>query len=133
MSILLALVCIFLALVIAEEEFSIEKLNGYHSKDEVEQEVHDENVEHILEGVDDAIEDGLQLGNSFDGLERPEDAKHSKRLHRAQVFSAGTSPGISKVFFSVRDFPASFVIYFDLFKQIRPFPTSFFFLFIFSI
>jgi hypothetical protein len=65
---LLALIGILFALVVAEEEFSIEKLNSDHSKNEVEEEVDDQDVEHILEGVDDAVEDGLQLGHALDGL-----------------------------------------------------------------
>ena len=45
----LAHICIFLALVSAEEEFSIEKLNSNHSKDEVEEQVDDQDVEHVLQ------------------------------------------------------------------------------------
>ena len=89
---LLALIGIFLAFVGAKEEFSIEQLDRDHSEDEVEEEVDDQDVEHVFQGVDDAVEDGLQFGNPLDGLQRPEDAKDSQRLHRAQVLTAGTPP-----------------------------------------
>ena len=56
------------ALVGAVEELSIEQLDADHSEDELEEKVDDENVEHVLQGDDDAIEDCLQLRNSVDGL-----------------------------------------------------------------
>ena len=84
----LALVGVFLALVGAEEELSIEKLDSNHSEDEVEQEVHDQDVEHVLERVDDAVEDRLQLRDSLDGLEGSEHTKYSERLHGAQVLTS---------------------------------------------
>ena len=66
----LASVGIFHALVVAEEELAVEKLDAYHSEDEVEEDVDDEDVEDVLQGVDDTVEDGFQLGNPLDGLER---------------------------------------------------------------
>ena len=45
---LLAGVGIFHAFVVAKEEFSIKKLHAYHSKDEMEEEINDQNVEHVF-------------------------------------------------------------------------------------
>ena len=73
------------------EKLSIEELNGYHSEDEHEQQVHHQDVEDVLQGVDDTVEDGLQLGNPFDGLKRPQDAKHTEGLHSTKIFTSGTS------------------------------------------
>ena len=70
---LLAGVGIFHAFVVAEEELSIKQLHAYHSKDEMEKDVDDEDVEHILEGDDHAVEDSLQLGDPIDGLQRSQD------------------------------------------------------------
>ncbi len=56
---LLAHICIFLALVSAEEEFSIEKLNSNHSENEVEEQVDDQDVEHVFQRVDDTIKDSF--------------------------------------------------------------------------
>ena len=77
-----------LALVTAVEELPVEELDGDNSEDEVEQPVDHEDVEHILERVDDAVEDGLQLGDALDGLEGAEDAQHAEGLHRAEVLAA---------------------------------------------
>ena len=85
----LALLCILLALVGAVEELSIEELDGYHSEDEVEEEVHHQDVEHILEGVDDAVKDSLQLWDALDRLQRPEHAEDAEGLHGAEVLAAG--------------------------------------------
>ena len=87
----LALVGVLLAHVGTVEELSIEELNSYHSKDEVEEQVDDQDVEDVFQWVDDAVKDGFQLGNPFDGLKRPQDAKHTKGLHRTQIFTAGAS------------------------------------------
>lgn len=46
--------------VSAVQEFSLEELHGYHSKDELKQDVDDHDVEHIFQGVDDAVEHSLQ-------------------------------------------------------------------------
>ncbi len=58
----------------------------------LEQHVDDEYVEHIFEWVDDAVEDGLQLRHSFDGLEGPQHAENSKRFDRAQILSSRAPP-----------------------------------------
>ena len=90
---LLALLEVLLALVSAEEELSVEELYGYHSEDEVEEEVDHQDVEHILERVDDAVEHSLELGHSLDRLQRPEDAEHAKGLDRAQVLTRRAPSG----------------------------------------
>ena len=66
------------ALVVAVEEFSIKELHGYHSKDEMEENVDNEDVEHILERIDDTIKHRLQLGDSFDGLQGSENPENSE-------------------------------------------------------
>ena len=58
----------------------------------LEQYVDDEDVEHILEGVDDAVEHSLEFGHPLDSLERPEHAEHAKGLDRAQVLAGGAAP-----------------------------------------
>ena len=53
----LASVSIFHALVVAEEELAVEELDAYHSEDEVEEDVDDEDVEDVLQRVDDTVKD----------------------------------------------------------------------------
>ena len=89
---LLAGVGIFHAFVVAKEELSIKQLHSYHSKDEMEKDVDDEDVEDVLEGVDDAVEDGLQLGHPLDGLEGPQDPENPQGLHHSKVFGPRASP-----------------------------------------
>ena len=89
LKLLLARLCVLPALVRAVKEFSIEELYGYHSKDEMEEEIDNEDVEHILETVDDAVEDGLELGHALDGLQGPEDAQHAEGLHGGEILAAG--------------------------------------------
>ena len=60
---------IVFAFVGAEEELSIEELNPDDSEDELKEEIDDEDVEHVLQGDDDAVKDSLQLGHSVDGLQ----------------------------------------------------------------
>ena len=88
----LASVGIFHALVVAEEELAVEELHAYHSEDEVEEDVDDEDVEDVLQGVDDTVEDCFQLRNPLDGLERSEDTKNPQRLHHSKVFGSRASP-----------------------------------------
>ena len=90
----LASVGIFHALVVAEEELAVEELHAYHSEDEVEEDVDDEDVEDVLKGVDDTVEDGLQLGNPLDGLERSQHSQYSQRLDGAEVLTSRTPPDI---------------------------------------
>ena len=76
-------------------------MNSYHSKDEHEEQVDDQDVEDVLQGVDDTVEDGLQLGNPFDGLKRPQDAKDAKGLHRAQIFTSGASTESREIYICI--------------------------------
>ena len=101
-----------LRLVCAVEKLSIEKLqftaftqlfrlfylHSDDSKDELKEEVDDQNVEHVLQRINDAIEYSLgwgllcncsihskpylQLRNSLDCLERSQHSKHSQRFDR---------------------------------------------------
>ena len=57
---LLASVGILHALIVTVEEFSIKQLDGNDCKDEVEEEVHDEDVEHILQRVDHTVKHCLE-------------------------------------------------------------------------
>jgi hypothetical protein len=79
--ILLALIFRVFTLVGAEEELSVEKLHGYDGKDELEQDVHDQDVDHILQGVDDAIEDSLKLRHTLDGFQGAKHTQYSQRLN----------------------------------------------------
>ena len=81
------------ALVWAVEELSIKELNSYHSKDEVEEQVDDENVEDVFEWVDDAVEDGLEFGHSLDGLQGTEHTQDTQGLHSSQVLTTGAPTG----------------------------------------
>lgn len=63
------------------------RVPAYH----LEEDVDDEDVEHIFERVDDAVEHSLEFGNTLDCLEGPEDAEHAQRLDRAEVL-AGRAP-----------------------------------------
>lgn len=59
--------------VSAIEELAIEQLHGDDSENKLEQYVHDENIDYILQRVNDAIEHGLQLRYALDGFERTQD------------------------------------------------------------
>lgn len=93
----LALDGVFLAGVGAVEKLSIEELNSYHSKDEVEQQVDDKDVEDVFQRVDDTVEHGFQLGNPFDGLKRSQHTEDAKRLHSAKIFTSGASTAKAKL------------------------------------
>ena len=82
-NLLLASVRIFHAFIVAEKEFSIKQLHSYHSKDEMEKDVDDEDVEDILEAVDDTVKDGLQLGHPLDRLEWSKNTKNPQGLHHS--------------------------------------------------
>jgi len=57
-----------LAFISTVEEFPIKQLNSNDSKDELEQDVHNENIDDILQWVDHTIKHCLQLGHTFDGF-----------------------------------------------------------------
>lgn len=81
-----------LALVSAVEELAVEELHGYHREDDVEQDVDNKNVEHVLEGVDDTVKHSFQLGHAFDGLQWPQDSEDTQRFDGAEILSSGASP-----------------------------------------
>ena len=56
---LLTVLGIVLALVVAVEELPVEQLDSHHGEDELEEGVDDEDVEHVLERDDHAVEDRL--------------------------------------------------------------------------
>ena len=86
---LLAFLCGALRLVVAEEELPVEQLDADHGEDEQEEDVDDEDVEHVLQRDHDAVEDRLEGGHPVDHLER---AEHSEQLHRLQLSSRWRSP-----------------------------------------
>ena len=49
----------------------------------MEKDVDDEDVEDILEAVDDAVKDGLQLGHPLDRLEWSKNTKNPQGLHHS--------------------------------------------------
>lgn len=80
MKILLALLLRVLTLICAEEELSVEQLNGNDSEDKLEQNVHDQNVDDVFQRVDNAIKHCFQFRNTFDGFQWTQHSKYSKRL-----------------------------------------------------
>lgn len=56
------------ALVGAVEKFAVKQLNADYSKDELKQQINDQNIDYILQRANNAIENSFQLGNSFDGF-----------------------------------------------------------------
>ena len=63
------------ALIRTIEELPIEELNPNHSKDELKEDVDNEDIEDILERYDDTVEDSFQLRNAIDCLERSENTQ----------------------------------------------------------
>ena len=49
--------------------------------------VHNEDVEDILERVDNTVEHSLEFGHSLDGLERTEYAEHAQGLDCTKVLT----------------------------------------------
>ena len=68
-----------LACICAVKELSIEELNTNHSKDELKENVDNENVENILEGDNHTVKNSLQLWNSVDCLQR---SKYPEKFNR---------------------------------------------------
>ena len=85
----LALLRAVLGRVRAVEELPVEQLDADHGEDEQEEHVDDQDVEHILQRGDDAVEDGLQRGNAVHHLER---AEHSQQLHGLEVLAGLCAP-----------------------------------------
>ncbi len=84
------------AFVGAVKELAVEELDGHDGKDKVEEHVDDQDVENVLQRVDDAIEDGFELGHALDGFERSQDSQHSQRFDGAQILAGRASPELSK-------------------------------------
>ena len=74
------------------EKFAVEQLDGHDGEDEMEEHVDDQDVEDVLQRVDDAVEDGLELGHALDSFERSQHAQHPQRFDRAQVLTRRASP-----------------------------------------
>lgn len=89
---LLTFVLYIHTLIGAVEKLSVKKLYSYNGEDELKQYVHDEDIEHILEGVHNTVKHRLQLGHSLDGLERSQHSQHSERLDGAEVLAGSTAP-----------------------------------------
>ena len=68
---LLAFFCRPFTLVRAKEKFPVKKLHCNDSKNELEQDVNNEDVEDVLQRVDDTVEHSLQFGHTFDSFQRP--------------------------------------------------------------
>ena len=54
-----------LGCICAIEELSVEELHSNHGKDEKKEDVHNENVGHILERDHDTVEHSLERGNAI--------------------------------------------------------------------
>lgn len=76
-----------LAVIGAEEELPVEQLHSDDGEDELEQNVHDQNVDDILERVDDTVEHRFQFGHTLDGFQRSQHAQHSQRFDGGEVLS----------------------------------------------
>ena len=77
-----------LAEVCAVEELPVEELDADDGEDELEEHVDHEDVEHVLQRDDDAVEDGLQLGDPVDRLEGAEDAQELQRFQSLACWGA---------------------------------------------
>lgn len=60
----------------------------------LEENIDNEDVEHILQGVDDAVEHSLEFGHALDGLEGPENPQDPERFNGAEILSGGAPPAI---------------------------------------
>ncbi len=58
----------------------------------LEQDVHDQDVEHVLQRVDYTVEHSLELGHSLDCLEGPQDPEDPEGLDGAQVGPCAAPP-----------------------------------------
>ena len=81
-----------LAVVGAEIKFPIKQLHCDDGKDEMEQHVDDEDVEHVLQRIDNAIEHGFQFRYALDRLQRAQNAQHAQRFDRAQILTRRAPP-----------------------------------------
>lgn len=70
-------------LISTVEELSIEQLYSNYSKYKLEQDVHNQDVEDVLERVDYTVEHSLELGHPLNCLERPQHSQHTQGLYGA--------------------------------------------------
>lgn len=77
---LLARVVDRLAAVVTVEKLAVEQLHGNDGKDEMKQYVHNQYVYDVLQRVDHAIEDRLELGHALDGLQGSQHSEHPERF-----------------------------------------------------
>ena len=78
-------------MVVAVEEFPVEELDADHGEDEEEEEVHNEDVEDVLERDHDTVKHGLESRHSVDHLQGPQ---HTQQLHRLQFRSSRSAPEV---------------------------------------
>ena len=90
---LLAGFSIFHTVVIAIEKLSIKKLHSYHSKDEVKEEVHDQNVEDVFQRIYHTVKHCFEFWYPLDGLQWSKNSQNPKRFYHTKIFSSWTSSG----------------------------------------
>ena len=73
----------------AEVKFPVKELNGNDGKNELKKPINHQNVQHILQGIHDAVKDRFELGDPVDGLERTQHTQYTKRLDGAEIFGLG--------------------------------------------
>lgn len=82
------------ALICAVEELSIEQLDTDHSKNELKEDVDNQNIENILQRNDDTVEDSFQLGNSVDCFQW---SQYSQQFDRLEFLASRSSTEIVKI------------------------------------
>ena len=90
----LTLLGIVLALICAVEELSIEQLDANHSKNELKEDVDNQNIENILQRNDDTVKDCFQLGNSVDCFQW---SQYSQQFDRLEFLAGRSSTKMVKI------------------------------------
>lgn len=88
---LLAFIFGKLALIRAVEELPIKQLNSNDSEDELKQDVHNEDIDDVLQWVDHTIKYCLELGHTFDSFEWTQNSQNSEGFNSWQVLSCFAS------------------------------------------
>ena len=57
----------------------------------LEQDIHNQNIEHILQRIYNTVKHSLQFWNSLDGLQWSQHSQHSKRFYGAKILAGWTS------------------------------------------
>ena len=83
-----------LALICAVEELSVEQLDANHSKNELKEDVDNQNIENILQRNDDTVEDSFQLGNSVDCFQW---SQYSQQFDRLEFLTCRSSTEMVKI------------------------------------